>query len=51
MGDKSLRGRSKILKKNYGPYTKTKEQSVEIGKRAKELWPIKQLRMPGKKNG
>ena len=48
---KEIKGRSKILKKNYGPYTKTKEQSVEIGKRAKkELWPIKQPRMPRNKN-
>ena len=34
MGDASLRGRSKILKKNYGPHTKTKEQSVEIDKQS-----------------
>ena len=57
MGDASLRGRSKILKKTYGPYTKTKEQSVEIGKqseeidkKSKKLWPIKQSRMPRNKN-
>ena len=46
MGDKSLRGRSKILKKTYGPYKKRQQQSIEIGKKSKELWPRKQVRMP-----
>ena len=47
MGDKSLKGRSKILRKNYGPYKSEPKKQVKF----EDLLPKYEPRIPKKKNG
>jgi hypothetical protein len=44
---KEIKGRSKILRKTYGPYKSEPKEQVKI----KEPLPIKLPRIPRKKNG